>query len=224
MKADKIVFDYSKCSARLKALRTEKGLSHDSLSRQIEITKQSLINYESAAENDSGIGSRVTEYAGMSANNLVKLSKCFGVSTDYLLDRTDVKSIDPNVQAICQYTGLSESAVEHLHTCVEQLNPDNTYFDIVSYMLSNDDFYNAIAYLKRAKRVESDMTEKRKSDPDGFDKMQGFYEALNDIALMNNEKLQDVRLSLRQSIDFYKQRAVDCYKRLCDSMLKGDNE
>lgn len=38
----------------------------------------------------------------------------FGVSTDYLLGRTKVKTTKSNLRAVCDFTGLSESAVEEI--------------------------------------------------------------------------------------------------------------
>lgn len=205
--------DGLKINQRIGILRAKLEMSGKEFADALKTKRSTINNWETGNYN-------------VKADDIENICKTFHVSADWLLGLLPENnySADEVVKMVSDYTGLSTKAVEHLHTCTEQLNPDNTYFDIVSYMLSNDAFYNAIAYLKRAKRVESDLTEKRKTDPDGFDKMQGFAEALNDLALMNNEKLQDVRLSLRQSIDFYIQRAVDCYKRLCDSMLKGDSE
>ena len=37
------------------------------------------------------------------------------VSADWLLGLSDVKSPDANIKAICEYTGLSEKAIEYLH-------------------------------------------------------------------------------------------------------------
>ena len=43
------------------------------------------------------------------------LANTFDVSADYLLCRSDVKSVDNNMKAMCKYTGLSEAAVRKLH-------------------------------------------------------------------------------------------------------------
>lgn len=48
-------------------------------------------------------------------DTLGKLADFFGVSTDYLLCRTDIKSTDTTVQDICEYTELSEFTVDALH-------------------------------------------------------------------------------------------------------------
>lgn len=45
---------------------------------------------------------------------LGKIADAYNVSTDYLLDRTDVKSPQADKRAVCDYTGLSQEAVEEL--------------------------------------------------------------------------------------------------------------
>lgn len=53
-------------------------------------------------------------------NAISEIAKGFGVSTDYLLGLTDVKTSDTTVQNICKYTGLNEKAcftlwqIEHI--------------------------------------------------------------------------------------------------------------
>ena len=201
-----------KIHERIGMLRAKQGMSGEEFAAALGLEgknrRSTINNWESGANN-------------VKADDIENICRVFGVSADWLLGLSDIETPNAEVQAICNYTGLSESAVEHLHTCVEQLNPKNTYFDIVSGLLSGDDFYNAIAYLKRAKQIEEKASERRKSDPDSFDKVQAVHESLADMAVMRNKSGQGVYLSLRQSVDFYLQCAVDCYKRLCDSMLKG---
>ena len=40
---------------------------------------------------------------------LAEIAKGYGVSTDYLLGLTDIKTINSDIQAVCKYTGLSEN-------------------------------------------------------------------------------------------------------------------
>ena len=202
-----------KIHERIGILRAKQGMSGEEFAAALGLEgknrRSTINNWESGANN-------------VKADDIENICRVFGVSADWLLGLSDVETPNAEVQAICNYTGLSESAVEHLHTCVEQLNPKNTYFDIVSGLLSKDDFYNAIAYLKRAKQIEEKASERRKSDPDNFEKVQAFHESLADMAAMRNKSGQGVYLSLRQSIDFYLQCATDCYKRLFNSMMKGE--
>lgn len=61
---------------RLKELRTEKHLSFVALSKLVDISKSALCEYEN-------------NQAEISASNLIKLAKFFGVTTDYLLGLED---------------------------------------------------------------------------------------------------------------------------------------
>lgn len=51
-------------------------------------------------------------------------------SADFLLGLTETPTVDTNVRAICDYTGLSESAVKTLHTLNE--NRDNIFSGVPS--------------------------------------------------------------------------------------------
>lgn len=45
---------------------------------------------------------------------LPKIAEAFNVSTDYLLGRTEIKSVDEDVQVACKVTGLSERTINSL--------------------------------------------------------------------------------------------------------------
>ena len=65
-------------------------------------------------------------------DTLSKLSDYFGVSTDYLLCRTDVKTTDLTIKQICDYTGLSEEAITMLHYTA--ISSDKGEADIIRTM------------------------------------------------------------------------------------------
>lgn len=46
---------------------------------------------------------------------LCKIADAYNVTTDYLLGRTLNKTTDTELQAVCEYTGLSEKAIDFLH-------------------------------------------------------------------------------------------------------------
>ncbi len=154
--------------------------------------------------------------------NLLKLAKYFDCSLDYLIGMSDVKTPLATAKAACEYTGLSESAIEHLHTCVEELDKGNSYFEIVSCLLSSDDFYNSIAFLKRALEIENSIAAEKEASPEGFNALQGFMEAVNGKNNRRSKK-SGIMLSHRQGIDFYLQAAVNTFRRLCDNIVKGDS-
>ena len=57
-------------------------------------------------------------------NTLGKIADAYGVSTDYLLGRTSVKSTDIDLKSVCEYTGLTENSVMEIRTV---LNKDDPY-------------------------------------------------------------------------------------------------
>lgn len=56
-----------------------------------------------------------TSTRGVSYLAVKKLASYYGVSMDYLAGLTDIPAAKTEIRAICEYTGLSESAVEALH-------------------------------------------------------------------------------------------------------------
>ncbi|MBR2520775.1 MAG: hypothetical protein IKE62_01160 [Oscillospiraceae bacterium] len=133
---------------RLKRLRTSKGLSHEKLSEElskrygITISKSSLINYE-ATDYSSKSGSN----AGMKIEYLWCLSDFYGVSADYLLGKSSERSPDVSIQAVCRYTGLSETAVEKLKLLYDQRDT-RAYSDLLSLILSDADLEYLLGLLE----------------------------------------------------------------------------
>ena len=85
-------------SERLKQLRIEKGENQSDVATYLEVSVQSYSAYE---------GSREPKY-----NLLKKIAKYFGVSTDYLLGASDLRT--PENVSIAQETGLSDLAIIRL--------------------------------------------------------------------------------------------------------------
>lgn len=65
---------------------------------------------------------------------LVQIAKYYDVSTDFLLGTSDTPTTDPNVQMICEYTGLSKEAVDFIKevnsVSIDLKNNDSRTFDI----------------------------------------------------------------------------------------------
>ncbi len=61
------------------------------------------------------------------------IAEFFSVSTDYLLTDTNIKTVNHGLRAACEYTGLSEEAVERFH--------NNTLFSsVISHIVSSSAF------------------------------------------------------------------------------------
>lgn len=85
----------------IKKLRTERGLTQNDLAAMMNCNRQKIADWERGKSTPS-------------ADDLILLSKKFNVSADYLLGLTDVTATDKDIKFICDYTGLSEKAVDVL--------------------------------------------------------------------------------------------------------------
>lgn len=85
-----------------------------------------------------------------SLENLCKIADFYGVSTDYLLGRTRTKTSDMDKRAMCDYSGLTESALEFLHSFKD--NPD--YSRIISAILENETFQAILPQIPDLERVK----------------------------------------------------------------------
>ncbi|MDE6839939.1 MAG: helix-turn-helix domain-containing protein [Oscillospiraceae bacterium] len=85
---------------RIRLLRQSRNMSQVELAKRLNVTKQSVSNWE----NDN---------IQPSIEMLIKLSEVFSVSTDYLLDRDSRECLD--------VSGLPQNVVAHLRQLVEDL-------------------------------------------------------------------------------------------------------
>lgn len=86
---------------RIVELREELGETQQQLADAIGITRQTLARYE--------ISMRT-----MNTDILRNLAQHFGVSSDYILGLSDVRSTDQDMKTACEVTGLSQRAVENI--------------------------------------------------------------------------------------------------------------
>lgn len=91
--------------SRLRELRKEKGVSQDTVSKELKISKSTLGLWET--------GDTLPD-----AKGIFDLSLYYGVSTDYLLGKTEITSTDLKIREVCEYIGLSESSVKNILSIV----------------------------------------------------------------------------------------------------------
>lgn len=87
----------------LSALMKRKGSSQAELAKYVNCTRQAISKY-------------ATGQSAPDIDILVKISRFFGVSTDYLLGLTEYETVDMDIKTICEKTGLCESAVNRIAT------------------------------------------------------------------------------------------------------------
>lgn len=146
---------------RLFEIRENRGESQQELADSIGITRQSLSRYE--------LGERTANI-----DLLKKISEHYNVSADYLLGIAKEKTIKPDLQAACKYTGLNEEAIENLkESCNIHSNIGNSEtFKILNWLLSESYVEDIAIELKFVKeksesylRLKKDFNEKY---PNGF--------------------------------------------------------
>ena len=86
---------------RLRELRYKKGISQQALANTLGLAKSTVGYWEN--------GDSLPDAQSLSA-----LAELYGVSADYMLGRSDVKSTEMSTQEICDSTGLQEETVERL--------------------------------------------------------------------------------------------------------------
>lgn len=86
---------------RLFRLMNENAVSQTALANAVGVTRQSIAQYLEGNTQPS-------------AEKICAIADFFNVSADYLLGRTDCKSPDIDMQAICKKTGLWPETVERL--------------------------------------------------------------------------------------------------------------
>lgn len=156
---------------RLKVLRKERGITQQQLADGVGISKGGLSYYENAGRTpDISILERFADY--------------FCVTTDYLLGRTNAQTQKAKLQAVCNYTGLSDKSVNLLAELKEnspaQLRAINFLLeqatgdmDIV-YDIDNTDGYegsilNAVVrYLNRYSSYDEYLAEYVSSSDEGI--------------------------------------------------------
>ena len=75
-----------------------------------------------------------------SITNLSKIADYYGVSTDFLLGRTNIKSPNADIQAVCNTIGLSEKAISLLQKWTKSDDKTRFYCSYLSAILENPEF------------------------------------------------------------------------------------
>lgn len=148
-------------SKRLVNLREKRGITQQELADKLEITRQSLSLYEKTERT-------------INIELLAKIADFFNVSTDYLMGRTEVASMNVDIQTACRITGLSENSIKMLSqfkNIDHNKNPDRQNrlicprIKIADYLISEFQFWSYcydISCTLNYKRLSEESIEKIK--------------------------------------------------------------
>lgn len=131
-----------KMGERLRKLRKSRGLSYERLQAAIsekygvEISKDSLINYEVSDENHT----KRFKNNGMRVEYLRYFSDFYHVSADYLLALSDIKATDSTTRDIYEKTGLSEHTISRLM----QDDKRNRWAEVIDQLLLHPGLLEAL--------------------------------------------------------------------------------
>lgn len=137
---------------------------------------------------------------------LCKIADAYNVTTDYLLGRTPNKTTETELQAVCDYTGLSESAVEVLHQIKTRGEKDESskaqsllIFEAISSLFSSEgskEFIKNLTMYRNSAFINAKITieqDPMKSSGKNIE-LDLPYESINSIALL---QIQDFVKSLK---------------------------
>lgn len=94
--------DYNSIFAqRLRELVEKSHVKHEDIAKVVGVSRQAFSNW----------------YNGETVPDIIcasKIAKYFNVSLDYLVGNSNAKSVDVDLQAVCEYIGLSDDIVQSL--------------------------------------------------------------------------------------------------------------
>ncbi len=192
---------------RIQEIRKEKGLKQDYLAEKVQINRPNISKYE-------------TGETAIPLDILKKISKILDTSTDYLLGLTECKTPKTNYRALCDATGIDDTAVEIL----EEINfvHDGQYLiPIINFLIKQEELPPDEAFFeeKYSKIENSKLTEKEKKKY--IRKVQGIYDRmykrwqdkncqpiLSSIEDYFTAKAEDVNLCLTLSGELKKEEEI----------------
>ena len=111
---------------RITKLRKERGLKRQQVADDLGITRASLEFYEKGKRKpDIEMTARIAKY--------------YNVSADYLLGLSEGKIINDDLQAICKYTGLSDTVVNNYFHNTKDRQPYNLAYILNSICSDKED-------------------------------------------------------------------------------------
>lgn len=196
---------------RLTKLRQKRQLTQQQLGDVLQIPRVSITRYETAERTPT-------------VDHLVQFAQFFKVPTDYLLGLSSVESYDIELQAVCDYTGLSEEAVKELnmdldppfktkvkyltelHKILSWLINESYIHEIISYLVSIRDYSQE--YLTFEEEINNNglyLTNDKKAEQTELNNINKLYELEKNIDF---ERYMLVKLSERLSNHFDQREQV----------------
>ena len=179
-------------SIRIAKLLNEQGLTQEDLAKLSGVSKSSITAWIFGDKNGKRTEPKILGLNGV--------AQALGVSVDYLIGNTDIKPLNLKLQAISNYTGLSQGAVDTLH----HLN--KTKCKTISQIIESKEFLNVVNTVISAQYNKDLLL------PNGAPIINHFSNIFSDKNLSDNEKTADkIALEVAKSglAPFYKQVVIE---------------
>lgn len=133
--------DTKSVGERIAVARSKKGMTQERFSEMLGIRRDKLARWEAGITN-------------IKIQDVILIAQTLDISSDYLLGLRDTMSLDKDIQAISEYTGLDEYALNRLHDNRTNENLRSTASDFIS----NDSFWNIIKECNEIKTTDKCFT------------------------------------------------------------------
>lgn len=202
---------------RFRKFYAETGDNTIKFSEKAGITRQALNSY-------------LNENRIPDSEALRKICSAYNVSADYLLGFSEVKNADQVLQAACEYTGLSEKAIEAIHQLSTR---EKAYLDLYPEERTTVGFALALGRIISANQKTLITMLRHILDAwDAYERHNRLvqqYAGNDDIkatALKMNHHdpvTEDIVLSPYESAEFCLSQAAECFKAICKVAKDGES-
>ena len=155
------------------------------------------------------------------AKSLIAISEKLDISTDWLLGLSDTKKKDPTTQAACEYTGLSEKAIEFIH---DKINHSRKFKFGLEYLLTSNPLdalimIDAITVISETRQSFEYL--KTHFDEVYSDKTPEQKEVLKILMYVDNENEDgSVRLAPANAPAFFQNKAKTYFNKIISKLLE----
>ena len=200
-------------ATRLRELIDTSKIPQTALAEYIGVTRQAVSSYS--------LGTSLPD-----VEKFEKIANYFDVSTEYLLGRTEIKKADASKQATAEYLGLSEDAIDAIHSLqgihFEQ-NPENDYKITVKPTEPLPGVFSLWLATVDLPLLISDICRTIGSTTTAQDS--GWHNEKYQLEESHKETLTELRqhgiitLSMTQQVNFFSQSATDTFNKSLDRLI-----
>lgn len=187
---------------RINSLLAIRGIKQKELAKYLGVTDNTISYF------CKGVRTPNTE-------QIIKIADFLNTSTDYLLCRNEVISSDINIKSICEYTGLSEKALNEIKKCNRHISAgyfdgavseEYEFIDALNYLLESDNFYGFIQplscvykYCKPNLKIDNEKELLCTDEINEFVAKIDEFCYKNNCKLVSNQELAELKLSYAQA-------------------------